>query len=97
MKLKHEKQQVLDLILTRKDPQNYRIKKVLNQEWINPKRLLLEMEREGLIKIEYVTEESGRVRRNLTQIGKIDHEYVERERFYRNKQNQKTKYNNKIK
>ena len=51
------------------------------------------MEREGLIKIEFVHQENGRVKRNLTQIGTIDDEYVERERFYQNKQKNKTRYN----
>lgn len=52
--LKTEKQLVLDYIDINNNPQNWRLYKLLNNKEIKVKRLLKDMERQHLIKIEYI-------------------------------------------
>ena len=65
MTLRHYKQIVKDNILINDNPQTWRIKQWIQDESINVKRLLKDMERENLITINFVTEPSGKVRRVL--------------------------------
>ena len=65
MTLRHYKQIVKDNILLNDNPQTWRIKQWIQDESINVKRLLKDMERENLITINFVTEPSGKVRRVL--------------------------------
>ena len=65
MKLQHYKQVVLDGIRSDTDnPQNWRLQKWVNEPTINVKRLLKDMEREGLIEITF-TNDRGKIRRIL--------------------------------
>ena len=64
MTLKHYKQIVKDNILLNDNPQNWRLKQWIQDESINVKRLLKDMERENLITIHYENDR-GKVRRIL--------------------------------
>jgi hypothetical protein len=66
MQLTHYKQRVLDQIQLDSDPNDRHIKEWTRQD-IQVKRLLRDMAREGLIKIEYI-KSGGTVRRILTPI-----------------------------
>jgi hypothetical protein len=69
--LRHYKEIVLDKIKTDTDnPQTYKVKKWINDDTINVKRLLKDMEREKLISISFV-EDRGKVKRILKQINEI--------------------------
>ena len=65
MTLKFEKQKVLDFIDTNNNPQNWRLKNMLGPS-IQIKRLLNDMQREGLITIEFQND-GGKIRRVLTK------------------------------
>ena len=68
--LVHFKQRVLDQIHLDSDPNDRHIRE-WTETWIKPKRLLRDMEREGLIKIEYINDR-GCIRRVLTpRVNKI--------------------------
>lgn len=68
MTLIHYKQKVLDYIrLENNNPQNWRLYKVLNDPNIKLKRLLKDMQREGLITIHFENDR-GNVRRYLTPL-----------------------------
>ena len=66
MTLKHYKNIVLEKILHDSDPNDRHVKE-WTEQWIKPKRLLKDMEREGLIKIEYINHK-GCIKRILTPI-----------------------------
>lgn len=71
MMLKHYKKEVLTRIDTEtNNPQNWRIKNWVNDERINVKRLLKDMQREKLISIHF-EEDRGKVKRILTKINDI--------------------------
>lgn len=66
MTLKHHKQIIKDKIVTEtNNPQNWRIKKWIKDDYINVKRLIKDMERENLITIRYEND-NGKIRRILT-------------------------------
>jgi hypothetical protein len=66
MTLIHYKQKVKDNIVHHPAPQDWRLKQWVNNETVQVRRLIKDMEREGLITIEHVHEPSGRVLRILT-------------------------------
>ena len=66
MNLKHYKQLVLDSIPENSNPQDWRLKNLINNPEIQVRRLLKDMQREGLIDIHYETDR-GKVRRILTR------------------------------
>ena len=69
MTIIHYKQKVLDYVTNeRSDPQAWRLYQVINNKDIKLKRLLKDMQREGLISINLVTEPSGKVRRHITKL-----------------------------
>ena len=63
--LKHYKDIVLQKIEEDSDPNDRHIRE-WTEPWIQPKRLLKDMEREGLIKIEYINYK-GCIKRVLTK------------------------------
>lgn len=66
MKWRHYKQAVLDNIVIDSDPNDRHIRE-WTEPWIRPKQLLRDMEREGLISIQYVNDR-GCVRRYIQKL-----------------------------
>ena len=65
MELSHYQQIVLNGIRTETDnPQNWRLKKWINNDQVNVVRLIKDMKRRGVIDIVYV-EDRGKMRRHL--------------------------------
>jgi hypothetical protein len=73
MTLEHYKQKVKDYIKVNNNPQNWRLYNLINNPDIKVKRLLKDMEREGLITIHFEND-NGKVRRILTNKNEIDYE-----------------------
>ena len=72
MSLRHFQEILIDKVKTEtNNPQNWRIKKWLNDDTIHIKRLLKDMEREGIITITFEND-NGKIRRIITP---IEYEY----------------------
>ena len=68
MTLVHYKQKVIDSITYNPSPQDWRLYALLNNKDVKLKRLLSDMQREGLITIHHETYPTGTVRRILTKV-----------------------------
>lgn len=69
MTLKHYKSKVWNMLHKDMDPNDRHVRE-WTEQWINAKRLLLDMEREGSIKIEYINHK-GCIKRVCTPLDNI--------------------------
>ncbi len=73
IRFKHVKKKVIDYVSNVNDnPHNWRLNQLINNPKVHIKKLLPQMEREGLIKINRVEQPSGKVLRYIvpTEFGK---------------------------